>query len=126
MKYLLFLLVSLATYAQEKSNTVDSLVNAHVTEFRKFINNDKAYVYVDFDYMLSMDHVDFSDNDLKLESGIDAKKLEKNSEYFLIRFLFYYEDKLLKMKGVNFRITKVNNKKISLNNMGNGKEYDLD
>jgi len=126
MKYILFLLISITAYSQEKISKVDSLVNAHVLEFREFINNEDAYVLINFDYKVSMKDLKLITNDLVIVgAGIDAKKLKKNKEYFLINFIFFYEDNILKLSGVNFRVTKINNKEIRLTNLGDGKNYDL-
>ena len=126
MKYILFLLISITAYSQEKTSKVDSLVNAHIAEFRKFIDNEDAYVLINFDYKVSMKDLKLITNDLVIVgAGIDAKKLKKNQEYFLINFIFFYEDNILKLGGINFRVTKVNNKEIRLTNLGNGKNYDL-
>jgi len=126
MKYILFLLISITAYSQEKTSKVDSLVNAHIAELRKFIDNEDAYVLINFDYKVSMNDLKLTTNDLVIMgAGINAKKLKKNKEYFLINFMFFYEDNILKLGGINFRVAKINNKEIELTNLGNGKSYYL-
>lgn len=127
MKYIniILLFLSFNIYSQTtKQSQIDSIVQSHVKELRDLIGADPV-VFIDLKYQFSTDNIAVTPNDLFVEWGIDAKKLKNNKEYFMVRFLLKYEEGILKIEGINFRLKKISNKGINQINLMNGHKYSI-
>jgi hypothetical protein len=122
--YMLLFFMVVNLYGQDNSVKIDSVINIHLQDLRTTIGND-AIIFIDFRYGFSKEIINLRDNDLFLLAGIDAKKLKKNIDYFLIRFVLYDDKGTLRLSGANFKIKKISKKEIDLINLSNGKEYKL-
>ena len=120
---LLFLCINV--YSQDSDVTIDSIIEAHIQELRTIIGKD-PYVFIDFNYNLPNNTIRLEERDTVILHGIDAKRLKKNKEYFFVRFTLKYDDNdKLMLMAVNFRVTKISRKSVSLVNLGNGSNYKL-
>jgi len=120
---LLFLCINV--YSQDSNVTIDSIIEVHIQELRTIIGKD-PYVFIDFNYNLPNNTICLEERDMVILHGIDAKKMKKNKEYFLVRFILKYDDdSKLMLMAVNFRVTKISRKSVSLVNLGNGNNYKL-
>jgi hypothetical protein len=113
---LLMFFLSVNAYSQNRV-TVDSLINTHLLQLRETIG-DKPTIFIDFQYQFSIEKLNLTKNDLVVVYDIDAKKLKKKGDYFLVRFVLFQDKQILKLKAINFRIKKLSRRKVGYINLG--------
>ena len=127
MKYIciLLLVISASVYSQNgRQSQIDSIIETHVNELRQVIGNEPT-VFIDLKYDFSAKTIAVTSNDLFIDWSIDAKRLKKNKDYFMVQFILKYEGDVLKLEGINFRIKKTSDKAINYINLTNGHSYTI-
>lgn len=114
------------SFVYSQNSKLDEIINNHIFNFREEFAGEEATIFVESYYDFLKREITFKKNDFVIEACFDAKKLKKNKDYYLIRFIVSYDDDILKLNAVHFRIEKKNNRTINMINLLNGKSYKLD
>jgi len=124
MKNLLIIitfLFSAESYCQVERNTIDSIIEIHLREFRETIAKE-APVFISFDYDFK-NRLSLSGTDYYLNLYINSKKL-KSKENFLVKFIVTKRNNQAILEAINFRLEKTGRREISFINIG-GYSYDI-
>jgi hypothetical protein len=121
---IILLLLCVNIHAQDR-NTIDSVITGHVKELRSTIGHE-AYIFIEFSYDFPNKNIHLDERDLVVINGLNAKKVKRNKEYFLVKFILKDTGRgKLMLTAVNFRIKKAGSKSLDLVNLGNGNDYTL-
>lgn len=120
MKLIIILfLFSAVSFSQ--SNNFNEKINEHLKLFRNEMSeNDK--LFIDFDY--DSKEINLENNGIILNNNIDPKKIKSKYNYYLIKFLILNVEDKITLRIINFKVKKINNKKMEFINLMNGKSYD--
>ena len=96
-------------------------INEHLKLCRNEMSeNDK--LLIDFDY--DSKEINLENNGIILNNNIDPKKIKSKYNYYLIKFLILNVEDKITLRIINFKVKKINNKKMEFINLMNGKSYD--
>ena len=125
MKKVFIILILFSNLVFSQEDNLNFKMNEHLKKFEELVGND-AKIFIDFEYDFENKYFDLKENYIILNSHIETKMLKKkDNNCYMIKFIILSKDNKLILKAINFRVVKINNKKIEFNNLMNGNEYIL-
>lgn len=117
-----------SSYAQEdtmKVKSVEQAISISLKDFRHKIINDNVIIYNIVTVDLNEKNIDLATNDLIVENGINARKIDYKTKKFLFKFVISINNGRTFINVIKWRLNKKSDKELEFLNLMSGSCYEV-